>query len=694
MNAYVKIREIGRGAQGAVSLVKAKESDKKYVVKEIPINILNEEERESTLRESQFLKSLCHPNIVEYVDSFVEGDYMFMIMSYCAGGDLALHIKKKSKDGGLFEETQILDWFVQICGAMEFVHSRHILHRDLKTNNIFLTDRNVVKLGDFGIARILENTLEKADTVVGTPFYMSPEVCENNPYDYKSDVWAMGCILYEMCTLVHAFKANNLLGIVFKIVQGDFDPISNEYSDGLKELITQMLSKEPGDRPTVKQILHSAFIMDHIEVFMKTGGSTMGKEVPQLVRKAKEMGAGQRRRKGEQDQDKTVAYNDRRRSSHKAAAGHDEDEFAHLPHAEKMRRLKERRLAKEEAQHKAARDALMEENVRNRQTAKQREAELLYGAPRVGSAPSRGQGQGRAESRTSEVLGSRSMVNQKVSNVKFAEERPIHGRGYQQPEHEDTFIYPESKKYMGYSDDDMEESMGGDSHLLEPRGAKHSPAHVPLAPSYEDRPITTSGTYNIDAFEGAGAKDFDFEVDDDVRGDECQNETQLVNFAESDEEYSDNFESDEEGAYTIGVRPSTSSGSAEEQQQREEEHNQEMNEVLERFRMVSENAGGQSPHSHQPTPPPRSGSNKAVQEALASRVRDARRKNIENMRVRLIKDLGLARFQKIYDYYRQHHSEGNQVSKPDLLKLVNGNRELIKKADDIENLICLEEMYC
>ena len=108
--------------------------------------------------------------------------------------------------------------------AVDHIHSRRILHRDLKTGNVFLTKTNVVKLGDFGIAKVLDSTLEQANTVVGTPYYMSPEVCENKPYDLKSDLWAMGCILYELCTLNHAFDASNLIDGITSLLS---NPLGN-----------------------------------------------------------------------------------------------------------------------------------------------------------------------------------------------------------------------------------------------------------------------------------------------------------------------------------------------------------------------------------------------------------------------------------------------------------------------------------
>jgi NIMA (never in mitosis gene a)-related kinase len=133
-------------------------------------------------------------------------------------GDLAYHVKKKRAKNEFFSETEIMNWFLQICMALEYVHGRKILHRDLKSQNIFLTANNTIKLGDFGISKVLESTCDQALTVQGTPYYMSPEICQSKPYTYTSDVWALGCILYELCTLKHAFSAENLLGLVFKIV--------------------------------------------------------------------------------------------------------------------------------------------------------------------------------------------------------------------------------------------------------------------------------------------------------------------------------------------------------------------------------------------------------------------------------------------------------------------------------------------
>ena len=139
-----------------------------------------------------------------------------------------------------------------------------MLHRDLKSQNVYLTDSLLVKLGDFGIARVFENTLELATSVVGTPYTMSPEVCNSAPYSYKSDMWALGCVLFEMCQRTHAFNAGNLLGLVWKIVQDDAPPIDACYSPELQQLVKWLLNKDPAGRPTVDDILQYPLVQRHI----------------------------------------------------------------------------------------------------------------------------------------------------------------------------------------------------------------------------------------------------------------------------------------------------------------------------------------------------------------------------------------------------------------------------------------------
>ncbi|XP_058048533.1 serine/threonine-protein kinase Nek1 isoform X6 [Ahaetulla prasina] len=266
MDKYIKVQKIGEGSFGKAILVKAKENGKQYVIKEINISKMSNKEREESRREVAVLANMKHPNIVLYRESFEEAGCLYIVMDYCEGGDLFKKIN--AQKGVFFSEDQIMDWFVQICLALKHVHDRKILHRDIKSQNIFLTKDGTIQLGDFGIARVLNSTVELARTCIGTPYYLSPEICENKPYNNKSDMWALGCVLYEMCTLKHAFEAGNMKNLVLKIISGSFPPVSTRYSHELRSLISQLFKRNPRDRPSVNSILEKMFIVKRIEKFL------------------------------------------------------------------------------------------------------------------------------------------------------------------------------------------------------------------------------------------------------------------------------------------------------------------------------------------------------------------------------------------------------------------------------------------
>ncbi|XP_068259384.1 serine/threonine-protein kinase Nek1 isoform X8 [Nyctibius grandis] len=266
MDKYIKVRKIGEGSFGKAILVKAKENGQQYVIKEINISKMSNKEREESRREVAVLANMKHPNIVLYRESFEENGCLYIVMDYCEGGDLFKKIN--AQKGILFSEDQILDWFVQICLALKHIHDRKILHRDIKSQNIFLTKDGTIQLGDFGIARVLNSTAELARTCIGTPYYLSPEICQNKPYNNKSDIWALGCVLYEMCTLKHAFEAGNMKNLVLKIISGPFPPISMHYSYDLRNLLSQLFKRNPRNRPSINSILEKNFIAKRVEKFL------------------------------------------------------------------------------------------------------------------------------------------------------------------------------------------------------------------------------------------------------------------------------------------------------------------------------------------------------------------------------------------------------------------------------------------
>ncbi|XP_074646197.1 uncharacterized protein LOC141902392 isoform X2 [Tubulanus polymorphus] len=268
LDLYQKIKVIGKGSYGQVWLSKHRKDRKQYVLKKIDLQNASKRERKAAEQEVKLLSRLKHPNIVAYKDSFECDDgYLYIAMGYCEGGDLYNRLKEQK--GVPLEERQVVEWFVQIAMALQYMHERNILHRDLKTQNIFLTKSKIIKVGDLGIARVLEGTNDMATTLIGTPYYMSPELFSNKPYNHKSDVWALGCCVYEMSTLKHAFNAKDMNSLVYKILKGKMPSMPKQYSPELLDLIKAMLNQHPEKRPSVNRILRDNYIKRNIAIFLE-----------------------------------------------------------------------------------------------------------------------------------------------------------------------------------------------------------------------------------------------------------------------------------------------------------------------------------------------------------------------------------------------------------------------------------------
>ncbi|XP_045048108.2 serine/threonine-protein kinase Nek4 isoform X2 [Desmodus rotundus] len=268
LDSYCYLQVVGRGSYGEVTLVRHRRDGRQYVIKKLNLRNASSRERRAAEQEAQLLSQLKHPNIVTYKESWEGGDgLLYIVMGFCEGGDL--YRKLKEQKGQLLPERQVVEWFVQIAMALQYLHEKHILHRDLKTQNVFLTRTNIIKVGDLGIARVLENHCDMASTLIGTPYYMSPELFSNKPYNYKSDVWALGCCVYEMATLKHAFNAKDMNSLVYRIIEGKLPPMPKDYSPELAELIRTMLSKRPEERPSVRSILRQPYIKHQISLFLE-----------------------------------------------------------------------------------------------------------------------------------------------------------------------------------------------------------------------------------------------------------------------------------------------------------------------------------------------------------------------------------------------------------------------------------------
>eukprot|EP00747_Dinoflagellata_sp_TGD_P112256 gnl/TRDRNA2_/TRDRNA2_171423_c0_seq4.p1 gnl/TRDRNA2_/TRDRNA2_171423_c0~~gnl/TRDRNA2_/TRDRNA2_171423_c0_seq4.p1 ORF type:complete len:561 (-),score=171.51 gnl/TRDRNA2_/TRDRNA2_171423_c0_seq4:141-1823(-) len=223
---YSKLKEIGSGSFGRAYLVQtASKVDKKLLVmKEIDVSKMGALERSNAEVEVKVLSSLKHPYIVRYWESFVHDRHLCIIMDYCEGGDLFQYVHQCKKTNSTVKEEKVLRWFTQLSLGLKYIHDRHVLHRDIKTANVFLSRKDdssqtSVKIADFGISKVVESSHSLARTMVGTPYYLSPEICQKQPYAFPSDVWALGCVLFELCALRVPFDAQDLEELVKRVVK-------------------------------------------------------------------------------------------------------------------------------------------------------------------------------------------------------------------------------------------------------------------------------------------------------------------------------------------------------------------------------------------------------------------------------------------------------------------------------------------
>ncbi|XP_048035564.1 serine/threonine-protein kinase ppk11-like [Megalobrama amblycephala] len=256
---YTIIRELGQGNSGRAFLVKNPEEDF-LVVKEIYYRHNRNFNLEAVKNEIDVLKNLHHGYVVGYEGSFEdrESGFFYIVSEYCAGGDL-FKMMQTQNNIGFFEEQQILEWLVQICLALQYLHKNNVLHRDIKPQNVFLTEDGYINLGDFGCSKVRQSADEYATSVVGAELYTSPEIYQNR-HNSKSDIWSLGWLIHDLCMLDVWSNIIERRCVHANSLRGTKPDISNRYSNNLQTLIKEMLSCDPRDRPSADEILAKPFL--------------------------------------------------------------------------------------------------------------------------------------------------------------------------------------------------------------------------------------------------------------------------------------------------------------------------------------------------------------------------------------------------------------------------------------------------
>lgn len=226
-------------------------------VKKVQIyEILCQKQRNDCLNEVKLLQQMNHVNVVKYAAAFVEANELVIVLDFCDCGDLASLLKDRARENAPLSERDIWSIFTQLCAAVAHMHQHRVMHRDIKPSNVFLSADGVARLGDLGLSRWFSSKTAQARSMVGTPYYMSPECIRGMPYEWSSDVWSLGCLLYELVTLRNPFFKDGLnyytLGKL--ITSGTVDPLPETASPDLKQLVSAMLQRDPGARPSLTRV--------------------------------------------------------------------------------------------------------------------------------------------------------------------------------------------------------------------------------------------------------------------------------------------------------------------------------------------------------------------------------------------------------------------------------------------------------
>ena len=261
MENFEVISKLGSGGFSKVYKVKRKIDNQVYALKKVQILNLSEKQKMSSLNEIRVLASIKSKYVVNYKEAFLDekDSTLCLVMEYADRGDLAKRIQEQKKKGKYFNEKDIWRVFIQLVKGLKSLHDLEILHRDIKSSNIFLFSDGTAKLGDLNVCKILSNNV-LGRTQAGTPSYAAPEVWMEKPYGLKSDIWSLGCVLYEIISLHCPFRGENVVELYNKILVGEFSRIPNKFSDELNWIVLHMINLDIDKRLSCDELLRCQYI--------------------------------------------------------------------------------------------------------------------------------------------------------------------------------------------------------------------------------------------------------------------------------------------------------------------------------------------------------------------------------------------------------------------------------------------------
>lgn len=281
---YKRLKLLGQGSFGRAYLAKDLANGEECVLKQVKLAKMDAKAQDTAVREAYALRRMAHPNIVRFREVFAKSGWLCLVMDFADGGDLSAVVKDRAKMEMPLEESRLLECFVQIADGLRYCHNQKMIHRDVKSKNVFLCRSGRALLGDFGLVRVLDSTTELASSRVGTPYYLSPEIIKKQPYSFETDVWSLGVLLYEMITLKRPFMGT-LQTLPRKILEGQYAPIPDTYSEAIRGTVGSMLQVDPKRRATLHQILEGDLLGPCLQYVREA----LGLQAPELPQKKKSL---------------------------------------------------------------------------------------------------------------------------------------------------------------------------------------------------------------------------------------------------------------------------------------------------------------------------------------------------------------------------------------------------------------------